>query len=116
MHSQNQDGYARGNRKDLAGRFQAVEVGHSDVEQNDVGLGDGGKINRLPSVFRLGTYFPASVALEYCPDAAPSHFMIICNQDAKHFPPPQEFNKFWPVFDFAESTSTPFAKLPFLCR
>src|SRR5579863_5253241 len=92
MHGQNQDRHVWGCRQDLPSGLEAVEVGHPDIEQNNVGLHGRRKLNRLAAVFRLRTNFPARVAFQHGPDPAASQLMIVCDENAKHLSPPRYTN------------------------
>jgi hypothetical protein len=88
VHGENQDCDVRGDRQDLAGSLQSVQVRHANVEQNEIRFLSAGEFDGLTSVFCFSTNFPTRMTLKQCADATPCHLMIICNQDSKHSSPP----------------------------
>src|SRR6266568_5411190 len=85
LHGKNQDRNLRQYRQNLAGGFQSIQVRHPNVEKNHIRFHGGGEFDRFSTISGFRTDFPAWMTLQECADAPSCHFMIIRNQDSKHY-------------------------------
>jgi hypothetical protein len=67
---------------DLAGRFDAIEQRHRDIENGDVGLELGGEANCLPPIAGLANHLPARLFLQNLPEAISEQRVIVSEEDA----------------------------------
>ncbi len=70
---------------DLPGGFEAVELGHSDVEHDHVGRELFGERHRFPPIAGFSADFPAGLFFDQEADAMPDDFVIVGEKDAKCF-------------------------------
>jgi hypothetical protein len=71
----------------LAGCFQTVQAGHSDVENDDLGLQLEGLLDSFPAIARLSTDLPVGLGTEKRAQTAPDNFMIIGHENSKWHKP-----------------------------
>jgi hypothetical protein len=71
---------------DLARGVDAVHQRKLVVEDGDVGLGLGGKLDRLPAVLRFADHLSARLAAEDRVEARAHHVIVVGDQDARHGP------------------------------
>jgi hypothetical protein len=68
--------------EDLACRFQAVEIWHRDVENNDIRLQFTDLLNRFTARNCLATDLPSRLSFEKHSKSAPNDFVIISYENA----------------------------------
>ena len=70
-----------------AGRLDAVDPGHPDVHQDDVGAQPAAQLDRLAAVGRLADDRDVVLALRIMPEAGPDERLVVGEQDADHASP-----------------------------
>ena len=83
VHGEDEDFGGRRGRADAAGGFDAVEEGHPDVEDGDVGFEFGGFVDGFAAVGGFGYDFPAMTRFKERTKAGADDGMVIGDQDAK---------------------------------
>jgi len=84
VDGQNQDASIGHSGEHLTRGIKAVEVGHADIQQEDVRLQSGRTGDSLATVTGLTTNFPSGMAFEYGANALPGYFVIISDKDSKY--------------------------------
>ncbi len=84
VDGEHQDLGARRCLADPAEGLEAVQPGHTDVEDDDVGPERGGERHRFPPVRRLAAHGPAGPLLQRPAEPPPQDFVVIGDQDAQH--------------------------------
>jgi hypothetical protein len=72
---------------DQPGRFQAVEPGHTYIENHDIGLERFALLDGVDAIHRFAANLPLGRRLQQGAQAAPKNLMIIYNQNTRvlHF-------------------------------
>jgi hypothetical protein len=75
-------------RDDLTGGFDSVELRHADIENHDIGVMLGDKLDGLPSILGFGDYFEIGLPLEEQPQTGSDDVVIVGkdNADLRHEP------------------------------
>ncbi|GAA0379432.1 hypothetical protein GCM10009530_32570 [Microbispora corallina] len=73
-----------GVREDAPGGGDAVDAGHSDVEEDHIGPVQQGLADCLLPVARLGDHLDVLLGLEDHPQAEPYQLLVVGEQDADH--------------------------------
>jgi len=67
---------------DLPGSFNSIQLRHADVENHDIGVMPGNKLDGLPSILSFGRHFEIGLALEQEPQTGSNDVVIVGEDDA----------------------------------
>jgi len=92
VHGEDQDLGAGRGFMNSAGGIHAVEKGHADIENGDIGLQFGGFFDGIAAINGFGADMPAIAGFEEGAEASANDGVVIRDQDAKggHQEPPWE--------------------------
>src|SRR5580704_1114330 len=83
MNCENQDFRVWQVAKNVARGIQAVDLGHTEIQDGHIRLDEFGFFYRLSSIARLGYNCPIRVVFNDGTNASSKHVVVICNEKAK---------------------------------
>jgi hypothetical protein len=84
VHCEDQDLGIRQALSDPARRFEAIELGHGQVDDRHLGPVLKGEFHGFPAVRSFGADLPAHLLFQKILEAAPDDIVIIGEKNAKH--------------------------------
>src|ERR1700731_3929210 len=69
--------------KNVARGIQAVDLGHTEIQDGHIRLDEFGLFYRLSSIARLGYNCPIRVVFNDGANASSKHVVVICNEETK---------------------------------
>ena len=92
----NNDTKVRIDQADALGRFQAIDTGHAEIQENQIRLVKGHQLNGVQTITGGTNNFKATREFEVIADRPESGRGIVCNQDANRFVRRHKSGYTWP--------------------
>jgi hypothetical protein len=81
---------------DALGRFQTIDAGHAEIQENQIGLMKGHELNGVEAVTGGAHDFKAASEFEVIADRAKSRRRVVCDKDANQFGRGHKRDSTWP--------------------